>query len=454
MDSIEAVAVMLGYDLMPWQREWFAVTSEYRVRTGEFYYPTCVSTVPRQAGKSVMAKVLCTWRCMKWPDQTVLYIAQTRGHAAKHVESLAKDLRRAGVEGFKYTRGVGQEQIRFDNGSTIYVESPNASGGHGASTSTVVIDEAFTLEPYTAQGIIPTLLAEATSQLWIISTQGTEDSLAWNGFVERGRESVKVRNADIAYLEYSADIVAGDDVLNREHWARWMPSLNITVTERSMQLAIENTLTAEGPLGVLRAYGNVLTATESELWPAEWLERSLDPYAVRPATGLVFAFDANVDPAGSAITACWKRDDGRWHVAVVKHGGGDMKWIVPEMQALIRKYRPVSVITPGGGPARAVSDQVKAVCEQFVIPFVALAVNDMAASHMLFYDALRTETLMHDGDESLVVAMQRVRVRDAADQWRFDRKASRVNLSPLFAAAAGLKAAQDMDGRKREFAIF
>ncbi len=112
LTELERVAVLLGYDLMPWQRDLFDVATEHRA-SGVPFFPTVVVTVPRQAGKSVAAKVLALSRCLSAPDQTVLYMAQTRMHAAKHVEMLAQDMLRAGLEGFKYTRGVGQEQIVY-----------------------------------------------------------------------------------------------------------------------------------------------------------------------------------------------------------------------------------------------------------------------------------------------------------------------------------------------------
>ena len=101
-----------------------------------------------------------------------------------------------------------------------------------------------------------------------------------------------------------------------------------------------------------------------------------------------------------------------------------------------------------------IAEQVKALCERYVIPFRQLAVNDLAASHALFSDTLRTEKLTHDGSEALLEAMRRVRVKEAADQWRFDRKTTRVDSSPLFAASAALFAAQEFASRKTEYAIY
>ena len=447
--DVAATAELLGFDLMPWQRDVLGPAMEWR-RDGRPFHKTVIASTPRQNGKTVLVASVAVHRALSWPDQHIVFLAQTRGAASARLFDVAQTLQRAEVPGVKWFRGIGNEHIEFDNGSRIDVESPNIHGGHGASYDLILLDESFSLEDHVLQGLLPTQTALRSSQLWVISTMGDEDSEVWNRYVDLGRDSVSKATSIVAYTEYAADLDAGDDVFNEDHWHRWMPALGITIEAANIRPSLE----AMSPGEAMRAYGNVVTATDSDLWPAEWVERAFDAYAERPDSGVVFGFDVNFDPQGASIFAAFPTEKG-WHVELVqRRPGADVLWIRDELERLVVKHRPSAVCTAGGGPARAIADQVKALCERYVIPFRQLAVNDLAASHALFSDTLRTEKLTHDGSEALLEAMRRVRVKEAADQWRFDRKTTRVDSSPLFAAAAALMAAQEYASRKTEYAIY
>lgn len=442
-------ALLLGYTLMGWQSDLLMPAMEWR-RDGRPFHKTIVVTCSRQQGKTVLMAAIAVWRALWKPDQHIVFLAQTRGAASARLFDVATALQRAGVPGVKWYRGVGNEHVQFSNGSRIDVESPNIHGGHGASYHLIILDEAFSLQDHTLQGLLPTQTALRDSQLVVVSTMGTEDSAVWNRYVDLGRASVKDRTSTIAYTEYAADLDAGDDVFNPEHWSRWMPALGQTVEVASIMPSMDSMSPGE----FMRAFGNVVTSSDSDLFPPEWWPRSLNAFQARPDKGLVFGFDVSFDPAGASIAAAWPTEHG-WHTELVeRQAGGDSLWMAQRMKSLVIQHRPLGVVTAGGGPARSIAEQVKALCTTYAVPFRQLAVQDMAASHQLFYDLLRSETLTHGDSTSLAEAVARVRVRDAGDQWRFDRRATRVDCSPLFAAAAALFAGQEYQATKPKYAIY
>ena len=252
-EDVIATAKLLGFNLMPWQREMLGPAMEWRA-DGRPFHKTVVCTVPRQSGKSVLVAAVAAHWCMTKEDQHVLFLAQTRNAAKNRMQDVAVRLARAGVEGVKFRFGVGNERIEFENtGSVIKVESPTAKSTHGESLDLVVLDEGWALEDWTLQGVLPAMSAKPNSQLWVISTQGTEDSEVWGRYIDAGRESVTDRTSTTAYTEYAANLEAGQDIFNTEHWHEWMPALGITTSIEG----ILPSLNAMSPGEFMRAYGNV-----------------------------------------------------------------------------------------------------------------------------------------------------------------------------------------------------
>ena len=125
------------------------------------------------------------------------------------------------------------------------------------------------------------------------------------------------------------------------------------------------------------------------------------------------------------------------------------------MKSLVIQHRPLGVVTAGGGPARSIAEQVKALCTTYAVPFRQLAVQDMAASHQLFYDLLRSETLTHGDSTSLAEAVREGCTSETlATSGAWQRLATRVDCSPLFAAAAALFAGQEYQATKPKYAIY
>lgn len=447
--EVAKVAEQLGTPLMPWQQRVADVGLEFRA-AGPPWYPTSVVTVPRQQGKTVLVAAIATWRAMKWPDQYILFIAQTRTKAADRLSDVALKLTRAGVDGVKVYRGIGNEHIMFSNGSRITIESPNMHAAHGDSIDMAVLDEVWTLGEHVLEGVVPAMSARPNSQMWAISTMGDEDSDTLNRLVAQGREAVTDPRASICFHEWAADVEAGDDVFNPEHWQRWMPALGLTTSTEKLLPNLE----LLSPGAFQRAYGNVLSSSDQSVFPSEWWAETADPYLIPPPGGLVVSFDVNYDPAGAAIAAAFPTDAG-WHVDVVEYQGGQsVLWLVKTLRDLIANRRPLAVASAGGGPARAVMPEIEGLCKDRLIPFRTLSVQDLGAAAGYFADGLRQRTLSHGISPMLDIAVAGARAKETGDLWRFDRKAMRVDASPLIAASVALFAAQEVRAVERKPALF
>jgi len=437
-EIVEFASARMGVELMPWQVEVLGAAMEVRPG-GRFHHHDVVVTTPRQAGKSLLVAVVAAWWMLKWDDQRIMFLAQTRMSAANRLRGVAVVLERAGVDGVRWFRGVGAEKVQADNGSEIVVETPNLHGSHGETYDLVILDESFSYEEFVLQGVLPTQSAVPNSQLWMISTMGTEDSMLWNRYVERGREAVSVPGSLLAFFEWSADLERGDDVYDPSHFVRWHPAIGLTTDAENVRSALEGMSPSEAK----RAFGNLLTLTDEELIPDEWWSRSLDAYAVAPVKGAAFSFDVNYDPPGASVAYAFETETG-FHVGIAHRESGEGGlWVPAFLDKVLNSRRPSVVGTAGGGAARAVAAPVKEACEGRMVPYRSLGVPDLAASAMLFYEMLREGTLTHGESESLDLAVRRSKSKQQGDQWRFDRKAMSVDSSPLVAVSLALFLCRD-----------
>ena len=422
----------LGIILMPWQEDWIRIALAYRDDGTPLHDVASILSIPRQSGKTIIVRCLIGWWAVKFPGSWSVYVAQTRAMAAEHIKDLGDQMVRAGVDCRVY-RGI-PEHVIFANGSQIHAAAPNATSIHGASiTGVAVIDEAWTsLSAEILQSIVPARVAAPQSMLVMLSTMGTEDSDSWNTFVERGREG----EDGISYTEFSMDVDT-QDLYDEDQWVTWMPALGHTQTARSIRGGMQ----ILSPGEARRAYGNIPTSTLHELFDmTEWAD-SQDVYQEPRVGDLVLGLNANATmPRGASITAAWLRDDDRWHVDLVEHRpGGGVIWLLPELEELIRKYKPRAVSIGAASAVYAIKPEIEKVCEDYAIPFKRLTAADEKAANSLWSEMVRDKKLTHDQSPAMELAVQFAIPRKVDETgYQINTKAMKVDGSPLTSAVAAL----------------
>ena len=334
-------AKQLGFTPMQWQRKAIRLLGELRPATvdelGQFgsvvaagvpRYRQVIITVPRQSGKSTVAQAFIKAAGETRHMQRLYGTSKTRDDARiwqAELQLLLPDVR--------YTRAAGSETITWGNGSTYSIFAPNKKGGHGASADAVLIDEAWTLTSEVLQGIIPAMAARPLAQMLIVTSMGTATSTVWNGLVEAGRQAVGDPDASIAYIEYSA--AHSEDVFNPRKWAEWMPALGITQSRESIlaDMALMEADPDEGLSGIVRAYGNLMTAAKITLFPAEWLAKAWT--VIPPPERLVLAVDVNEVPAGASIMSGHVTETGEGAVRLIEWRAGSPEWVPAKVAEII-----------------------------------------------------------------------------------------------------------------------
>lgn len=446
-ELIEWAKKELGIDLLEWQKDLVLVALEH-VDGIPVHDVAAILSVPRQNGKSFLVRLIISWWASRWNRQKILYVAQTRLDARMQIMDLGEWLLERQFP-IKIYRGVPERLLFLDTGGEVSVASPSHTSVHGQSLDLAVVDESWaSLSPGILQGLVPARAARPNSMLMMLTTMGTEDSETWNLFRDRGRDG----EDGICYVEYSMDPDT-NDLYDEEQWSQWMPALDKTVSRASVRAG----MSLLSPSEARRAYGNITTSTDFELFDMEAWHACQDPYLEPPVGDIALSLDANPHlPNGATIVATWQRaDDDRWHTSVVEYQpGGSVLWLVDRMRELIPKFKPVAVTLGHSSATRAIAADVQSVCAEYVVPYRKLTSAEMNSAGVLWADSLRDGDITHHQADSLDIAMQFAVPKQSEDGWRLDRKGMRVDGSPLAAAIAGLFVAQEEKANRPTVGIF
>src|SRR6266536_3216074 len=151
--NLAKVGVALGQPFMPWQRDAAMVGCEIDGDTGLPAYREVIVTVPRQQGKTTLYLSWQIDRCLspQWDQpQRSAFTAQSGKDARyKWLDEIFPLIRRsrmlkpgAGLVARIY-EGMGNEFIRFTNGSLIRLLSTSTSAGHSKTLHQAVLDEVW-----------------------------------------------------------------------------------------------------------------------------------------------------------------------------------------------------------------------------------------------------------------------------------------------------------------------
>lgn len=386
-------------------------------------WPTTIVSVPRQSGKTTIAKATTDARAKRAPKQDLFGTAQTRLYAVGHLEKLALSLGGS----IKARLGVGAERITWPNGSIYRVVAPTDVGGHGDSLHFMLIDEAWTLDSRFLGGVRPAMAAVVDSQMLITSTMGTEDSETWNGLVQIGREAATDPDARIAYLEYSAPDEAA--VFDESRWHEWMPALGRTITHAHIR-ADRDLLE---PVDFVRGYGNLTTKSLVSVFPSDWVEDAWR--VVDPPERFVLAVDVNDSPPGAAVSTGHLSTAGP-AVRLIEWRFGSSTWVPGFIEEVIRERTVEAVVADFGGPARQIQAELTAICDAQLVPLVDRVPRDFAADTARFYDALRGRLIALEKRAVLAESIAAARRKEFSDSglWVVSRGRMAIDASPILAS--------------------
>ncbi|HEU4751527.1 MAG TPA: terminase large subunit [Armatimonadota bacterium] len=442
------IAEVLGTPLMPWQRLVADVALEVDPDTGLLAYREVRVTVPRQSGKTTLTLSTMVHRALGFGTrQRIIYTAQTRGAARRkwedeHVAALESSPFR---KLFSVRKQLGQEAIRWKNGSMHGIESNTEKAAHGETVDLGVIDEAFSQEDARLeQAFKPAMITRPQPQLWVVSTAGTAKSAFLRAKVDDGRERARMRQfGAVAYFEWSAP-GAGDpegaaDPEDPATWRGCMPALGHTVTEAAIRAEFESMDLAEFRRAFLNQWPDDA--------PEEWLVIGEKPWRALadPESEIVgpLALCADVTPDRSAgsIAVAGLRADGLAHVEVIDARPGT-SWMVSRIVDLVERWSPCAVVLDVAGPAGSLLPGLEKAGVEVVKPSAREVGQACGALYDMVMPPRDAEDwkpgLRHLDQPELSSALAGAQRRSLGDAWAWARKGLSVDISPLVAATMAL----------------
>lgn len=459
--EVAAIAQRLGTPLMPWQQLVVDVALEFD-DDGRFVYGEVDLTVPRQSGKTTLIRAKTVHRLVRLArtlgPQRSTYTAQTRLAARKKLEQDFAEALRASrsfrevphsrarphkATEWRLSLNNGTEHIQFGTGSFWQIDAPSRTGGHGDTLDDGTIDEAFKHETDEVEASMrPAQATRRNAQLWVLSTAGDGRSRYLWRKVKAGREATELGvHGKVAYFEWSAPDDA--DPSDPAVWWACSPALGHTISEDFIASEWERAQ-RKGQEGVdtfRRAYLNqwpeipVLDDEELEfVLPAEAWAAALAPGVGIDGTPS-FALDVSQDRAWAAVGAAGRStlDGSRVAVEVVASRQGTA-WVVDFAQDLLERWGGELSVAKGSPAAALIPDLVAAG-----VPVDEVSAEDQTRDCGQLYDAV-VEGRIHRPDQPVLeVAVRGAAKQHVGDAWRWSRRRSSVDISPLVAVtlAAG-----------------
>ena len=339
----------------------------------------------------------------------------------------------------------GEEGFEFVGGKRLRFKARTKAGGRGLTGDRVILDEGFALQPSHMGSLMPTMSAKSlhgNPQILYGSSAGRVDSSVLRDLRDRGRRG---GDPSLVYVEW-ADTGGPDDcvaehcdhrfgvagcALDEQHrWRRANPALGVRISvewvegeRRSMppeEFARERLgWWDEPPVGETRV--------SQDAW---------DACADRDAeleSPPVLAVDVAPGHTSASIVACGRA----LHVA--EHHPG-ASWLPRRLSELVEKHSVMSVGLDPTGPVGALIPDLERAglrVRSSDAPSGALVLLDGRQQVQAcegFLAEVMDGTLVHRDEDSLNRAVEAASRRVVGDSWKWSRRDSRVDISPLVAA--------------------
>jgi Phage terminase large subunit gpA, ATPase domain len=459
--ELAAVGAALGQPFMPWQRDVADVGGEIDPVTGGPAYREVIVGTPRQQGKTTLYLTWQIHRCTapRWSQpQRSAFTAQSGKDARdKWLDELFPLIRRSKKLKPLVSRiyeGMGNEYIRFSNGSLIRLLSTSTSSGHSKTLHQAVLDEIWhDTDGRREQGLRPAMITIGDAQLLVCSTAGDVTSVVLDEKVRAGRAAVEADSGHgVAYFEYSAP--DGCDPEDEESYFGFMPALCPDPPCRCGRGRWRHTVTLDAIRGermsmeaekFARAYGNVpdrsgaRSGGEMGLWAAR-----TDPHSqIDGQVALAFAVAPETSrwPGATSLAVAGRRADGLGHGELTEPVRDGTAGLVDRLVELADKHDPCVTVMNRVGAAAAFEKELKERGWVVVAPgkpvpagkrrLQMVAAQEYAQACGALADDVKNDRWRHRGQGPLDNAVEGARTRPLADAWAWSHGASRSDNTPL-----------------------
>lgn len=339
---------------------------------------------------------------------------------------------------------TGKELIRLRSGERIEFLARSKKAARGTARPRTTLDEALFLTPAQVQAMFPTGVTKRDRQRRILSSAGLAESEFLRQVRDRGRAGSSRR---LAYFEWGAERrecvlpscphmppgeVEGCALDDVELWRRSNgPGMSSgRITEDALRDMRESMTPAAFAVEFLSWWED--PADLADGLPLAWWEACEDRTATL-ADPVVFGVDADENHASGSIVACGGP------VELVQFGRG-VDWIPDRLAKLVAKHRPSSIGFEAAGPIAALLPRLEEVglrvrdADHPDELLVELSATDMVRACGGLWVDVKDRKLVQHGERAMRIAVRDAKRRTSGDSWRWSRRGSVSDISPLVAA--------------------
>lgn len=412
---------VLGVEWMPWQK-WLNVHALELREDGRPRFRTVLVLIARQNGKTTWAQVRSLWRM--FVDEAALVIGtaqdlETAEDVWTGAVEMAESVPELAAEIAAVDRTNGKKALRLTGGQRYVVKAASRKAGRGKSGDEVLLDELREHRDWEAWGALTkTTMARPDALILCLSNAGDGSSVVLNHLRTIAMEKMNDPTTDIGIFEWSAPDDC--DLDDKSGWAQANPALGYTIEERTVVSA-----RTTDPEDVFRT--EVLcqwvdnSGADDVLSPADWTAAESD---AAPSGELSLAVDVGPNQVWSSIVAC-----GNGVIEVIDRRRG-ASWLTERMVELAARHPIAEFGLDPAGPVGALLPEF----ERETLPVRLLDGKDTVRACGALIAGITDKTLSHRGEPELLAAIGGASRRAVGDGWKWSRKDSTVDISPLVAA--------------------
>jgi phage terminase large subunit-like protein len=386
---------------------------------------------PRQNGKTVTLQVIALADLFLFDARLIVWTAHlfsTTAEALRDIDAIIAGTPEFSRRVKRVSKANGEEGFELHDGRRLIFRARSKTGGRGLTGDRVILDEALFLTATEIGSLLPTLAARPNPQVVYASSAGVIGSEVLRSVRDRGRPG---GDPSLTWVEWCSEHVCdqpqcdhrlgieGCALDNRDAWQQANPALGGRVSVEKLsnfRRAMSPDEFAREFLGWWDEPAFGVSGIPADDWAA-CAQRD-----AAPTEPVCLALDVAPGHSSASIVTC----GGALHV--VEHRAGN-SWVVERLLEIRTEHKVTAIGLDPAGPVGALIPDL----ETAGIELTLLDARQSMQACEGFLSGVLDRSLIHRDQLALNSAVAGAGRRQVGDSWKWSRRDSTVDISPLVA---------------------